>query len=723
MKTYSSIILFVFVLASLMIPAQVTPAAAQGSVIYVSTAGSDTAGNGSISAPFQTIGHALTTAAAGSEIILRGAPAIANNHYKENIRIEAPNTTIRSQTGEWAVIECPVSNADITECVRLDVDSSGSTVKNVEIIGGYYYGIMLYTRWDWGEPNRSGASHILIEGAKIHDTGRDAIKITPGCDDVTIRNVEIYNTGVRDNSNAEGIDNVNGDRMIVQDSYLHDIATNGIYFKGGSTDSIVERNRLERIGEAGILMGFDTSPEYFDLAVNPNYYESIRGVVRNNMISNTQYSGIGLYAAKDAQVLNNTLINTAQTGHSPIYFGVTYQDWDPIAKRPASVNPIIQNNLVSQTSGLPDECIFIRYADDLGGLSGLNGALVMDYNLFYHAGSDCLFTDHRPGSPLETGTFAQWQSHINGDAHSLTANPQLATDGSLLAGSPAIDAGSNSKCPATDQRGAPRPQGAACDIGALEVASALVLTTMTSPASDPTQVSPIAVTVTFGASVTGFNADDITSNSGAISNFTGSGASYTFDLTPFANGLVTADIAAGVAQDSTGNVNAAAAQFSRMYAAPSVPVEVLNGGFETYINNPKIPDIWTASKFGKLDGKNSAHQEGYYSVRINGATASTKTLSQTLPFSGSAGDAFTFSFWVKGVSIPTAGICRAQILFYNNAVLNPVKPTVNCGNGKYGFKQKTKSFPAPGAYTMIVIKFTYNKTSGSVWFDAVSLAR
>lgn len=39
----------------------------------------------------------------------------------------------------------------------------------------------------------------------------------------------------------------------------------------------------------------------------------------------------------------------------------------------------------------------------------------------------------------------------------------------LLSGSPAIDAGDDSACPAKDQRGAPRPQGAACDIGAYEV--------------------------------------------------------------------------------------------------------------------------------------------------------------------------------------------------------------------------------------------------------------
>jgi hypothetical protein len=38
----------------------------------------------------------------------------------------------------------------------------------------------------------------------------------------------------------------------------------------------------------------------------------------------------------------------------------------------------------------------------------------------------------------------------------------------LLGDSPAIDAGDNNACPATDQRGVPRPQGTACDIGAFE---------------------------------------------------------------------------------------------------------------------------------------------------------------------------------------------------------------------------------------------------------------
>jgi putative Ig domain-containing protein/CARDB protein len=57
----------------------------------------------------------------------------------------------------------------------------------------------------------------------------------------------------------------------------------------------------------------------------------------------------------------------------------------------------------------------------------------------------------------------------------------------LLAGSPAIDAGTNTGCPPTDQRGAPflRPQGLKCDIGAYEVQSGVAPSFTISPASLP----------------------------------------------------------------------------------------------------------------------------------------------------------------------------------------------------------------------------------------------
>ena len=61
---------------------------------------------------------------------------------------------------------------------------------------------------------------------------------------------------------------------------------------------------------------------------------------------------------------------------------------------------------------------------------------------------------------------------------------------------------------------------------------------------------------------------------GTLSNLAGSGKIYTFDIVPISNGGVTINIAAGVAQDSAGNGNTAADQFSLTYdnVAPTLVI-------------------------------------------------------------------------------------------------------------------------------------------------------
>ena len=95
---------------------------------------------------------------------------------------------------------------------------------------------------------------------------------------------------------------------------------------------------------------------------------------------------------------------------------------------------------------------------------------------------------------------------------------------------------------------------------------------MTSSTSDPTSSSPITVTVTFSENVNDFISTDIVASNGTVSDFTGSDSNYTFSLVPSGNGLVTADIAEGMAADLAGNGNTIAMQFSRMYdgTAPAV---------------------------------------------------------------------------------------------------------------------------------------------------------
>ncbi len=434
---------------------------------YVSTTGNDTSGNGTIANPYRTIQYVLdNVAASGDTITLRGGT------YHENVRIRNGNMSIRSKSDEWAVVQSVTNDEEKAVAVTFDVDSDGSLMQRVEVTGGYYYGIKFETKWDWGDPtDRSGACRVTLEDCRIHDTGNACIKVTPGCDDITIRRCEIYNSGRNAPGSAEAIDNVNGDRMLVQQCHIHDITATGVYAKGGASGIVIERCRVENVDGAGILVGFDTSPEFFDTTVNPEYYENIDGTVRNCIVKDTAYAGIGLYAAKNARIINNTLVDVAREGHAGLYFGLTYQDWDPTAKRPPSLNPTIRNNIVVQSGSMNGTVTEIRYDDELGGMGALSGNPVMSNNRYYVESGTASFVDNRPTSPF-SGNLTQWQAHISGDAASTEGDPQFinaATDSyNLSVTSPCVDAGSAAGAPDSDYNGVTRPQGAACDIGAYE---------------------------------------------------------------------------------------------------------------------------------------------------------------------------------------------------------------------------------------------------------------
>jgi len=97
---------------------------------------------------------------------------------------------------------------------------------------------------------------------------------------------------------------------------------------------------------------------------------------------------------------------------------------------------------------------------------------------------------------------------------------------------------------------------------------------MSSAVGNPTATTPIPVTVTFSESVSGFTIGDIVPANGTVGNFAGGPAIYTFDLTPTSPGPVSADIAAGVANDLAGNTNTAATQFNRTFDPSALSVTI-----------------------------------------------------------------------------------------------------------------------------------------------------
>ncbi len=88
---------------------------------------------------------------------------------------------------------------------------------------------------------------------------------------------------------------------------------------------------------------------------------------------------------------------------------------------------------------------------------------------------------------------------------------------------------------------------------------------ITSAAPDPTNVSPIPVTIAFSESVTGFIVSDITVTNGTAGDFDGSGKNYTASITPTAAGTVTVSVAANKAFDAASNGNMPSNSFTRIF--------------------------------------------------------------------------------------------------------------------------------------------------------------
>ncbi|MFY0690266.1 MAG: hypothetical protein JXQ90_24035, partial [Cyclobacteriaceae bacterium] len=124
-------------------------------------------------------------------------------------------------------------------------------------------------------------------------------------------------------------------------------------------------------------------------------------------------------------------------------------------------------------------------------------------------------------------------------------------------------------------------------------------TTITNLAGDTTNTSPIPVQVTFNEAIINFTVADLTIGNGTAGNFVAVDSStFTFDVTPAADGLVTVDVLADVATDSSGNGNTAASQVA-IYYDGNVPGVVLSTASD--LTN-QSPFTITATFSEKVDG-------------------------------------------------------------------------------------------------------------------------
>jgi hypothetical protein len=227
-------------------------------------------------------------------------------------------------------------------------------------------------------------------------------------------------------------------------------------------------------------------------------------VIQDSLIlSNTaQTSGGGIANSGDLNLLNSTLAqNQARSGGGIEHFGFSMK----ITNSTISGNSATDNGggLTNRGDALILNATFS--ANTASGLdSGSNifqdtGSLTIKNSIIAasHTDSNCFINEGSilsQGNNLESGNtcgFNQPTDRIQTDPllAPLQNNGGFTLTHALLDHSPAIDAGNNSGCPSTDQRGLPRPVDgnldgvAVCDSGAYEAQAS-------SPTLTPSQPSP-----------------------------------------------------------------------------------------------------------------------------------------------------------------------------------------------------------------------------------------
>jgi hypothetical protein len=187
--------------------------------------------------------------------------------------------------------------------------------------------------------------------------------------------------------------------------------------------------------------------------INDNHGRDGGGVYYNNQ-----------YGADELQMTNVTIYsNTAQYSGGGLYLADLYYGKGSFINVTIAHNRVISasgGNVYNNNSVLEFTNALVAYGTDSSGsnnCAGSPGPNITSHGYNLDSGNTCLLS--ASGDITDTDPLLDSALADNGGSI-----PTLA----LLAGSPAINAGTNTGCPATDQRGFPRV--GTCDIGAYEYA-------------------------------------------------------------------------------------------------------------------------------------------------------------------------------------------------------------------------------------------------------------
>jgi uncharacterized delta-60 repeat protein/CSLREA domain-containing protein len=228
--------------------------------------------------------------------------------------------------------------------------------------------------------------------------------------------------------------------------------------------------------KGGGMSNMQSNPALTDVIFGNNSASGVGGGMSNEDYSNPTLTNVTFRGNTAKDPVSGYAYGGGMANYqsSPVITNVTFfnnsaYDGGGIVNRDAASNPILTNVTFNKNS-----------ANAKGGAISNDGSMTIRNSIFWENSGGEIFNLGLNGAPAVV-TYSTVKGGYTGTGN-LSSDPLLETlhdNGgytptlALGASSPAIDAGTNANCPASDQRGTARPQGAHCDMGAYEVSSAL----------------------------------------------------------------------------------------------------------------------------------------------------------------------------------------------------------------------------------------------------------
>lgn len=221
---------------------------------------------------------------------------------------------------------------------NLVINRSGTPANWIQIVAAE--GATPIVDLDGAGEFRIAASYVALSGVDIRNGGGNNLHIAPGA--VDVHHVYVGDTIIHDlawgpgaaikvnRNNNEGagvgticlennavseaignalIDGVGVDGAVIVGNDIHDNApgSHGIFFKGGSSDILIEGNLIRGIrGNAALQFGGNTGPSFWDPAY-PDW-EGVDQIARHNLIADFDDAAVEIRGVIGAAVYNNTIV-------------------------------------------------------------------------------------------------------------------------------------------------------------------------------------------------------------------------------------------------------------------------------------------------------------------------------------------------------------------------------------------------------------------------------